>query len=246
MDVATDRPFSVARALANLLPPLRQAPAAVLALMLIGALGDVLAGGLYIALGIDDGIYTLLVQLGALVGGQLAIVGLTWLTLRVLARKPGDLRDSLDAAVRFFLPSVGLSLLAGLSIALGLVALVIPGLVLIVGWSVVLPCRITGKPGASAAMHASWTMTKGSRWPIAGVLLVGALLYGAVYGVNQWAVQTPRGFFGPWEIQIIVLGLNPIAGALETLILALFPAAIFHELKYRGGDVLDETSEVFA
>ena len=66
---------------------------------------------------------------------------------------------------RGYFPRVfGQSLLAGLAVILGLLALLIPGIVLLVRWSISLPVLIARNEGITQALRSSWQLTRGLFW----------------------------------------------------------------------------------
>jgi hypothetical protein len=67
---------------------------------------------------------------------------------------------------------IGVSFLSGLGIVIGLVFLVIPGIVLLVRWSMAIPLVLSHRDGAAAALRESWYRTQGHFWPILALFLV--------------------------------------------------------------------------
>jgi membrane-anchored glycerophosphoryl diester phosphodiesterase (GDPDase) len=67
---------------------------------------------------------------------------------------------------------IGVSYLSGIAIILGLVLFVIPGLILLVRWSLAIPIVLSERGGVIGALQESWRRTQGHFWPILGLLLV--------------------------------------------------------------------------
>lgn len=104
---------------------------------------------------------------------------LTRAAVDALSGKGVNLGAALGAGFRFMFPLLGLGLLMGIAIGLGLLLLIIPGLYLMVRYSVSSPALIMEDLGITGAMERSRDLTAGHRWPIFGLLLVyGALTYG--------------------------------------------------------------------
>lgn len=96
---------------------------------------------------------------------------------------------------RPFWAMLGLSILTGLGTAIGFVLLIVPGVILLVRWSLCVPVLIGEETGVFEAMARSWQETKGRFWPIFGVFVtiyVVALLAGAVFAVLSFL---PAGGF---------------------------------------------------
>ncbi len=110
-------------------------------------------------------------------GGQLlrtAIsVVLGYFMLVTMLRRTGlQARDSDDT----FLPFVGLSILSSLAVMLGMIALIIPGLILIARWSIAQPLLVAQGTGVMASLGESWARTRGNEFSILAAALALALL----------------------------------------------------------------------
>lgn len=66
----------------------------------------------------------------------------------------------------------GIGIIAGLGILLGLVLLVVPGLILLVRWSMSVPYALAEDAGVTASLQASFEETRGAFWPIFLLLLI--------------------------------------------------------------------------
>jgi len=112
-------------------------------------------------------------------GGQLlqTVVGIvcSYFLLVVMVRRTGlQSRTGEDV----FLPYIGLSILSALAVMLGVLALILPGLFLMVRWSIAQPVLLARGGGVMASLGESWERTRGNEFPIfvaALALLVPAL-----------------------------------------------------------------------
>jgi hypothetical protein len=76
---------------------------------------------------------------------------------------------------------LGVSILVGLSVVLGMCALIVPGLIAMVAYCVAIPVVVVEDLGPMAALRRSSELSTGNRWPILGILLVVHVLsYGAM------------------------------------------------------------------
>jgi hypothetical protein len=91
-------------------------------------------------------------------------------------------RQLLRAGWARFRAVTGVSLLVGVGVAVGLVALVVPGLVLLTRWSLAIPAAVLERLPARAAMRRSRELVRGHGWSVFRVLL-NVL-------VAQWAFST--------------------------------------------------------
>lgn len=77
---------------------------------------------------------------------------------------------------KYFLPVLGLSFLWGMALVLGFVLLIIPGIYLMVRWSMVLPLAIIDDKPVMDTFGKSNDLVKGSSWPVFGMLIVLAII----------------------------------------------------------------------
>lgn len=71
-----------------------------------------------------------------------------------------------------FWPLVAVSILFGIGLAIGFVLLIIPGLILLVLWSVVAPVTVLERPGVFAAFRRSRELVRGNGWNVFGVIVI--------------------------------------------------------------------------
>lgn len=71
-----------------------------------------------------------------------------------------------------FWPLIGVSILFGIAVAVGFVLLIIPGLILLVIWSVVAPVMVLERPGVFATFGRSRQMVRGNGWNVFGVIVM--------------------------------------------------------------------------
>lgn len=154
----------------------------------------------------------------------LGIVGTFWFQ-GVVVEAVRDIRDgrrdvSLGGLFRATAPALGpliaVGLVAGLGIALGLLALIIPGIYLLTIWAVVAPIVVIERPGIGAAFGRSRELVRGNGWRVFGVLvlvfllqMVASAILGAVFGSDTFT----GGFLASIVGQSLVAPLGAIAAA---------------------------------
>ena len=97
-------------------------------------------------------------------------------TITYLNGEPNKLGDSLSAGFRSFLPIMIIAFLSLLGIGAGMVLLVVPGIILAVAWSVVIPVQVVENTGIGESFGRSRALTKGHRWQIFALVLMYFLL----------------------------------------------------------------------
>jgi lipid-A-disaccharide synthase-like uncharacterized protein len=89
----------------------------------------------------------------------------------------GDLIRSVEPV---FWPLLTVSILIGLGVGIGFILLIIPGLILIVIWSVVAPVVVLERPGVFAAFGRSRALVRGNGWNVFAVIVLVFLAVAAV------------------------------------------------------------------
>jgi hypothetical protein len=87
-------------------------------------------------------------------------------------RRDHSVGELLQSVEPVFWPLVGVSILFGIGVGIGFVLLVIPGLFLLVIWSVVAPVTVLERPGVFAAFGRSRELVRGNGWNVFGVIVV--------------------------------------------------------------------------
>jgi len=98
----------------------------------------------------------------------------------------GDPID-VEASYRWGFRRIGgvivLSLLVGLTVAVGFILFVIPGIIFLVMFSMSIPVLVVEGTGGTEAMRRSWKLVKGHFWHVLGVIVVAAIIAGIVGGL---------------------------------------------------------------
>jgi hypothetical protein len=87
-------------------------------------------------------------------------------------RRDHSVSQLLRSVEPVFWPLVGVSILFGIAVAIGFVLLIVPGLVLLVIWSVVAPVTVLERPGVFAAFGRSRQIVRGNGWNVFGVIVM--------------------------------------------------------------------------
>ncbi len=125
---------------------------------------------------------------------------------------------------------LGVSILAGIAIAIGFVLLIIPGLILITIWSVVVPVVVLEKPGVFASFGRSRELVRGHGWQVFGTLLLAWLIAVGVAVVASIIV----GVAGAGDAVVAVV--NWLVTALTLPLVALVSAVLYFRLKAVKGE----------
>jgi hypothetical protein len=146
----------------------------------------------------------------------------------------------LQVGLSTLFPLVGLAIVQGLGIFLGLLACVIPAIILTVRWAVAVPAKVEERVSVSDALSRSTFLTEGYRWQVFGVLvIIGAINIGlTIVLVLIFAAKTQSGGFqfAASLLSIVTTGLSATASAV-----------MYYRLRgVKEGIDVDQISSVFA
>jgi hypothetical protein len=117
-------------------------------------------------------ITTALLQAALLRGAALASIG-----------DPVDIGQSYRYGLRRFGSVLWVSILVGLSVAIGLLLLVIPGIILLAFFAVSIPALIVEDVRGTGAMRRSWQLVSGHFWHVLGVVVVAFIITAVIGGL---------------------------------------------------------------
>ena len=147
------------------------------------------------------------------------------------------------------IPVIGVSFIYMLLTILGLIALVVPGIIVSVIYAVAVPVAVVERPGVFMSLVRSAALTSGNRWRVFGVGLVIFGIWGVV-GVINGLVMSAVGVdifeAGPYSASIPVGLMSYFLEAFIIALGAVFTVVIYHELRMaKEGVGVDEIAAVF-
>jgi hypothetical protein len=162
----------------------------------------------------------------------------------VIARDAGEqpsFGQALRSAARAAPLLIALGLIMGIALVLGMVALAVPGIMLLIIWTVAPAALVNERIGILAALGRSRMLTKGARWAILGIVLIILFVAGAVQAVTG-AVSGLARISGT---ELIVV--EGIIGIVMRLFSGPIHASIYVELRnWKEGAPTDALAEIFA
>jgi hypothetical protein len=188
----------------------------------------------------------------SLVGSITNIIGIAVLqgaliygSMQTLNGGSATLGDCLKVGGKTWLPLIGLFILMGLAMFLGLVLLVVPGILVILRWSVAAPVLVMEGRGIQASMGRSAALTEGRR---GGIFLLFLVLWIVALVADAAMFGVAGGFKGLMTMPpVIVLVATPVLTTLSNLIWPVLTTALFQQLRVtREGGAPETLAEVFA
>lgn len=124
-----------------------------------------------------------LIVIISVISSLLITAGLTaYLTDRVLDR-PTNLKACLRVGLSRLLPLLGAGLLVGLGAGIGILACIVPGIILFVRWNFANQAVVVERAGPIAAIKRSYWLTAGRFWPLLAIIMLSFILAGIVSSV---------------------------------------------------------------
>lgn len=181
------------------------------------------------------------VVIGAIVQGAL-----TRATVADYEGQHARFGECIAAAVRVLLPLIGVGFIFGIGIMVGTFLLIIPGIIIMLMWSVAAPAVVVERDGVMRALSRSAELTKGFRWKILGlflVLLVVYILLFALIAVLGFRSMPATGA----RFDASVLIANVVTAFVMNLLWGTIQPALYLELRQaKEGGSLEDLEQVFA
>lgn len=172
-----------------------------------------------------------IVSLVSMVFGSVLQAALVHGTVSDLNGQKASFGDCLQTGLRTCLPVIGLSIVMSVALVFGFVLLIVPGVLMMLAWSVAVPVLVVEHTGVFGAFGRSAELTKGHRWAIFGLIIAVFIISGAislaVTPLNAVLVLHGEGLGAMWPL-LIVQGLHAVFIA---MINATGTAAIYYELR---------------
>lgn len=161
-----------------------------------------------------------------------------------------SLGECLSVAFQRAVPVIVVSILFGLAVVLGLVLLIVPGIILAVMWSVVVPITVEERTGILGAFGRAQELTRGARWTIFGLFLL-ILVIGMVIGFVGVLVSTltiGMSYANPAIASSVpALVLNAIVLTLVSAFSSALVTSLFVELReWKDGPEDRKLGDIFA
>jgi uncharacterized membrane protein len=260
--VAEGRTMSIGRVLERAWIAVRTNPGVIFGLaLLVGAIPGLIMTWLFIQIGLGspDALATGAVSMRTMMGATLvtALVSVVIAALvqgaltraTVVASEGGKVSfgDSLSTGLKVALPLIGLAIVSGVGIMLGFILLVVPGIILLLMWSVAVPALVVERIGIFEALARSNALTKGAKWRIFGLAIIIFIAYWllsivlGLFGLAGYAATSATGFGLGNLIGGIVLGtlFNTAWGTIQ-------PSLYVELRQWKEGTDVESLKQVFA
>lgn len=166
--------------------------------------------------------------------------------------RPAGFADAAGAGFGALLPLIVLGVVSGIGTAIGFLFLIVPGIILLLAWSVAAPALVAERCGIMAALGRSRELTSGARVRIFALLIVVGVV---ALAVDELVDRLTAGFYGEAAFTHLFENGFPTVYVLtkavaDTLVMALSAAtyaALYLELRnWKDSAPNDALGEVFA
>lgn len=192
--------------------------------------------------------------MSALCGG-LVTAGVLHGVIEILRGRSAKVGACMQTAFKHFLPVVVISFLYGVAVALGTLALIVPGIIIACVWYVAVPAQVVEKTGIGGAFSRSADLTRGHRMTLFLTALVFMLI---IIGVTMLVVVPMT--VASIDVDAVAAGETsgggvPIVALIIMLVLAVTvglwgqvaAGVAYHDLRAnKEGMDTDQLAEVFA
>jgi hypothetical protein len=184
----------------------------------------------------------------AWVCGQIAYGALVSGTVASIDGKPVNLSDCLTIGRKHWFRVFLVGLVVGIVAGVGFIFLIVPGIMLLLRWTVAIPVQVIENKGVNASMARSADLTKGHRWAIFGLGLVYTIavwiIGAAVFAISGVFSSGFAGLETALRSPIALMVVTPLVNLIGALISSAGLTAIYVEL--RGAPAADTVAEVFS
>lgn len=146
--------------------------------------------------------------------------------------------EALNTGLRFFLPLVGIGLIAAVCCFFGYLVFIVPGVLLALAWSVATPVAVAERTGVFGAFTRSADLTRNHRGAIFGLALIAIVIGFIFQGIatalvagGALSIDGPNSS-GVMSVVIIQAVTNLIAQTANALIGSAGVASVYYELRY--------------
>lgn len=173
----------------------------------------------------------------------LIIAALTYGTVQDLSGRKASSGAIVSHALKALLPAIGVAIFLALIVSIGLMALIIPGLILSCVLYVALPVVVVERTGIFQSLGRSAELTKGNRWKILALVII-AYFISAIVEVASETINAVAGQTGSAEIIAGLIGL--VLFVLSTTWSAVLVAVAYNDLRVaKEGISTEQIAAVF-
>jgi len=184
------------------------------------------------------------------IGQSVASAGILYGVIQQLRGQHAGIGESLGVGIKRLLPVIGVGIVVGLATIAGMIALIVPGIIIACMLYVAVPAAVIEKPGLGGALKRSQELTSGYKVQIFGLfLIIFVLSFAATYVLSNAMVPKPDSVTNIDDylkkIKTFLLataGLQVVMGSLG----AVLNGVVYHDLRaVKEGVATEDLAKVF-
>lgn len=155
--------------------------------------------------------------------------------------------EAFGVGVQYFLPLLGLAIVAGIATGFAYILLIVPGVLLSIIWSVSAAALVMEKRGVFESLQRSRDLTRGYRWQVFGLLVIYVILSWIVGGaIAGLGVATGGSFTNGSPNLAFNLITQPLVNILSSVVASAGVASLYYELRTaKEGAGADNLAAIF-
>lgn len=176
-----------------------------------------------------------------LIISQIVTVTLIYGAVQALRLRQISISECLQQGLRRLGAALGVAIVAGICMALGFVAFIIPGLFLMTIWAVAVPVATIEQSGVGASLSRSSALTRERRWRVFGAILV-TMIIGIVVSIIAASIAGVVAGAQSFVFTAVIWALSAVAQAYS----ACVSATLYYFLRReKEGVEIDQIATVF-
>jgi len=186
--------------------------------------------------------YILLATMAMLLGHLVALAAAQAATVMAVSRihldRPASVMDSFSRVKNKILGVVVLSLAVGIAVGIGFIFLLVPGILLMLRWSLAVPAKVLENRGVGDAMSRSSELTQGNRGRIFVIWTLFIMLDIGVDSLVRWPILVAAGgaagfLHAPLGWHVVMIGATFISSCLVGPLATIAFSLVYYDQRVR-------------
>ncbi|HEX8574217.1 MAG TPA: YciC family protein [Allosphingosinicella sp.] len=165
--------------------------------------------------------------------------------------RKASIGECILAGLRVALPLFLLALISAVALAFGFLLLIVPGVILYVMWSVAAPSLVEERLGPIEALSRSQDLTRGARWKVFGLVLIGIVMYWLFVALVGLITVMANGGLGELaasgsSLSPVDVAINAVSSTITAAVGGVLHSSLFVELReWKDGPATEQLADIF-
>lgn len=180
-------------------------------------------------IGLETTMLTTLGPILGFVGGAVLQVAVIYGAAAYLNGRRAGFGECLSAGFRRCLPLIVMNVIGFVAIGFGLMIFIVPGVIMILAWSVAAPALVVERTGVFGAFSRSADLTRGRRFGIFGLLLICVVAF--VVAQNLLTALFLGFASSVWMGGMVLAPMNALLGTAFSIVVTTGIATLYYQLR---------------